>query len=124
MIEQDDEKQQGESSNHSGASSSNSFSLSMIINNNNNQSPPPSPTPFFKFRNINQFSKTEAHPNALKNIKNYPILLASITEAAKNYEDNRLSLNRRSISTIDFRNHHHDLMDHSISKLFSFEDTS
>ncbi|XP_055822838.1 probable serine/threonine-protein kinase At1g54610 [Solanum dulcamara] len=119
---EDDEKQQGELSNHSGASSSNSFSLSMI-NNNNNQNPPPSPTPFFKFRNINQSSKTEAHPNALKNIKNYPILLASITEAAKNYEDNRLSLNRRSISTIDFRNHH-DLMDHNISKLFSFEDTS
>lgn len=89
----------------------------MIINNN--QSPPPSPTPFFK--NINKFSKTEAHPNALKNIKNHPILLASNTEAIKNYEDNRLSLHRRAISTIDFRNHHH-LMDHNISKLLSFED--
>ncbi|XP_049348122.1 probable serine/threonine-protein kinase At1g54610 [Solanum verrucosum] len=125
ISENSKEEKQGESSNQSqdmGESSSNSFSLNMI-NNNINQSPPPSPTPFFKFRNINQFSKTEAHPNALKNIKNYPILLASITEAAKNYEDNRLSLNRRSISTIDFRNHH-DLMDHKISKIFSFEDAS
>uniref|UniRef100_A0A3Q7G4W4 Protein kinase domain-containing protein n=1 Tax=Solanum lycopersicum TaxID=4081 RepID=A0A3Q7G4W4_SOLLC len=125
ISENSKEEKQGESSNQSqdmGEISSNSFSLNMI-NNNNNQSPPPSPTPFFKFRNINQFSKTEAHPNALKNIKNYPILLASITEAAKNYEDNRLSLNRRSISTIDFRNHH-DLMDHKISNIFSFEDTS
>ncbi|XP_059309990.1 probable serine/threonine-protein kinase At1g54610 [Lycium ferocissimum] len=129
ISEHSTEEKQGESSNksqeigtHSGASSSTSFSLS-IKSSMNNQSPPPSPTPSFKFRNINQSAKTEAHPNALKNIKNYPILLASITEAAKHYEDNRLSLNRRSISNIDFRNHH-DLMDHKISKLFGLEDTN
>ncbi|KAJ8544093.1 hypothetical protein K7X08_028604 [Anisodus acutangulus] len=129
ISEHSTEEKQGESSTqsqeqgHSGASSSTSFSLSKKSSMNSNQSPPPSPTPFFKFRNINQSSKTEAHPNALKNIKNYPILLASITEAAKHYEDNRLSLNRRAISTIDFRNHH-DLMDHKISKLFDLEDTN
>ncbi|XP_060182883.1 probable serine/threonine-protein kinase At1g54610 [Lycium barbarum] len=129
ISEHSTEEKQGESSNksqeigtHSGASSSTSFTLS-IKSSMNNQCPPPSPTPSFKFRNINQSAKTEAHPNALKNIKNYPILLASITEAAKHYEDNRLSLNRRSISNIDFRNHH-DLMDHKISKLFGLEDTN
>ncbi|XP_075082002.1 putative serine/threonine-protein kinase At1g54610 [Nicotiana tabacum] len=119
ISEHSAEEKQGESSmqGYSGASSS-SFSLSR--RNNNIQSPPPSPTPAFKFRNkMNQSAKTEAHPNALKNIKNYPILLASITEAAKHYEDNRLSLNRRAISTIDFRNYHD--LDDKISKLFSLE---
>ncbi|XP_075084416.1 putative serine/threonine-protein kinase At1g54610 [Nicotiana tabacum] len=114
-------EEKGESSmqGHSGASSS-SFSLSSRRNKYSIQSPPPSPTPAFKFRNkMNQTAKTEAHPNALKNIKNYPILLASITEAAKHYEDNRLSLNRRAISTIDFRNHHD--LDDNISKLFSLD---
>ncbi|KAM3359838.1 putative serine/threonine-protein kinase [Capsicum galapagoense] len=117
ISEHSTEEKQGESS------SSFSLSVNSSRSMNNHQSPPPSPTPSFKFKNINQFAKTEAHPNALKNIKNYPILLASITEESKHYEDNRLSLSRRAISTIDFRNHH-DLMDHKISKLLSLEDPS
>ncbi|XP_051127233.1 probable serine/threonine-protein kinase At1g54610 [Andrographis paniculata] len=61
---------------------------------------------------------TEAHPNALKNIKNYPLLLASLTEAAHHLEESKSSLYRRSISNIDFRNLDID----KISKLFGLEE--
>ncbi|CDP12864.1 unnamed protein product [Coffea canephora] len=78
---------------------------------------PPSPRPAFHSRQ-GRSAKTEAHPNALKNIQNYPLLLASLTEAASRFEQNRLSLNHRSISTTDFRN----LDTEKISKLFGLED--
>ncbi|KAL2498690.1 Protein kinase superfamily protein [Abeliophyllum distichum] len=78
---------------------------------------PRSPSPAFRSLH-NQSSKTEAHPNALKNIKNYPLLLASLTEAANHLEESKSNLYRRSISNIDFRN----LDLEKISKLFGLED--
>ncbi|CAK9147540.1 unnamed protein product [Ilex paraguariensis] len=80
-------------------------------------SPPPSPSPRFHSQR-NRSAKTEAHPNALKNVKNFPLLLASMTETAKHLEENRLGLNRRSISTVDFRT----LDLEKISKLFGVPD--
>ncbi|GMP25505.1 hypothetical protein CsSME_00002339 [Camellia sinensis var. sinensis] len=66
--------------------------------------PPPSPTPAFH-SNRKQSARTEAHPNATKNIKNFPLLLASLADTGNHItiEDNRPTLNRRSISTVDFR---------------------
>ncbi|GFZ15664.1 hypothetical protein Acr_25g0000730 [Actinidia rufa] len=66
-------------------------------------SPPLSPYPSFHI-NQNQTLRTEAHPNAMKNIKNLPILLASLADTGNHItiEDNKLTLNRRSISTADF----------------------
>ncbi|XP_073149447.1 cyclin-dependent kinase A-1-like [Henckelia pumila] len=79
--------------------------------------PPRSPTPAFRSQHTRS-AKTEAHPNALKNIKNYPLLLASLTEAAHHLEESNSRLYRRSISNIDFRN----LDLEKISKLFGLED--
>ncbi|KAH6774692.1 Protein kinase superfamily protein [Perilla frutescens var. frutescens] len=80
--------------------------------------PPRSPTPA-AFRSLHdRAAKTEAHPNALKNIKNYPLLLASLTEAANHLKESNSGLYRRSISHIDFT----DLDLEKISKLFGLED--
>ncbi|CAI9282181.1 unnamed protein product [Lactuca saligna] len=68
--------------------------------------------------NNNRAARTEAHPNALKNIKNFPLLLASITQTVNNMEENRNGLNRRSMSNVDFR--HLDI--EKISKLFNLDD--
>ncbi|XP_057774931.1 probable serine/threonine-protein kinase At1g54610 [Salvia miltiorrhiza] len=96
----------------SSSSSSSATKLSRL------HSPPPSPTPA-AFRTLhNRAAKTEAHPNALKNIKNYPLLLASLTEAANHLKESNSSLYRRSISHIDFR----DLDLEKISKLFGLDD--
>ncbi|XP_074335857.1 putative serine/threonine-protein kinase At1g54610 [Apium graveolens] len=69
---------------------------------------------------LNRSATTEAHPNALKNIKNFPILMASITETVNRpIEDNRINrLHRRSMSTVDIRT----LDMEKISKLFGLED--
>ncbi|XP_075483244.1 cyclin-dependent kinase A-1-like [Primulina tabacum] len=83
----------------------------------NQEIPPRSPTPAFRSQHTRS-AKTEAHPNALKNIKNYPLLLASLTEAAHHLEESNSRLYRRSISNIDFRN----LDLEKISKLFGLED--
>lgn len=66
----------------------------------------------------NRSARTEAHPNALKNIKNFPLLLASITQSVNHIDDNRNGLNRRSMSNVDFR--HLDI--EKISKLFGLDD--
>ncbi|KAJ0847022.1 putative protein-serine/threonine kinase CMGC-CDK-CRK7-CDK9 family [Helianthus annuus] len=66
----------------------------------------------------NRSAITEAHPNALKNIKNFPLLLASITQSVNNAEENRNGLNRRSMSTLDFRH----LEIEKISKIFGLDD--
>lgn len=97
----------------SGASASSSRKLSRSTQ----ESPPP---PYLPFRsNPNRSATTEAHPNALKNIKNFPLLMASITETVNHIEDNRMNrLNRRSMSTVDFRT----LDMEKISKLFGLED--
>ncbi|KAL2240992.1 probable serine/threonine-protein kinase At1g54610 [Sesamum indicum] len=95
-----------------------SISSSSIAKANSGQElPPRSPTPAFRSQQ-NRSARTEAHPNALKNIKNYPLLLASLTEAAHHLEESNSSLYRRSISNIDFRN----LDLEKISKLFGLED--
>nr|GMD53565.1 probable serine/threonine-protein kinase At1g54610 [Ipomoea batatas] len=109
---QGDSSMQSQELEHSASSSASSIS---VKRSSRKREYPPSP-PGFKFRSYDESSRTEAHPNALKNIKNYPILLASITEAAKHYEDNRLGY-RRSISTVDFRDN--DLQ--NISKFFGME---
>jgi len=49
--------------------------------------------------------KTEGHPNALKNIKNYPLLHASILDMINPKEGNDFGQFRRSFSTLDFRLH-------------------
>ncbi|KAL9160973.1 hypothetical protein ABFS82_08G235300 [Erythranthe guttata] len=106
-----------------GTTSSSSTTSSSITKTNSSQEMPPrSPTPSFRSNNHNnnnnRSAKTEAHPNALKNIKNYPLLLASLTEAAHHLEESNSGLYRRSISHIDFR----DLDLDKISKLFGLED--
>ncbi|XP_059624413.1 probable serine/threonine-protein kinase At1g54610 [Cornus florida] len=85
----------------------------------NEESTPPTPSPAFH-SNRNRSARTEAHPNASKNIKNFPILLASIRDTTShiNMNENRLTLNRRSVSTVDFRK----LDLEKISKLFGLED--
>ncbi|CAJ2676922.1 unnamed protein product [Trifolium pratense] len=47
--------------------------------------------------------KTEGHPNALKNIKNYTLLQASILDMINPKEGNDFGQFRRSFSTLDFR---------------------
>lgn len=97
--------------------SSSSTSSSVTKTSSSQEIPPRSPTPAFRAQ-LNRSAKTEAHPNALKNIKNYPLLLASLTEAAHHLEESNSNLFRRSISHIDFRNLDLD----KISKLFGLEE--
>lgn len=47
--------------------------------------------------------KTEGHPNALKNIKNYTLLQASIIDIINRNEGSDFGQFRRSFSTLDFR---------------------
>ncbi|KAG8383426.1 hypothetical protein BUALT_Bualt04G0012000 [Buddleja alternifolia] len=96
---------------------SSSSTSSATKTSNSQEFPPRSPTPAFRSQH-NRSAKTEAHPNALKNIKNYPLLLASLTEAAHHLEESNSNLYRRSLSNIDFRN----LDLEKISKLFGLED--
>lgn len=93
---------------NSSSSSTSSFKPNVIWERS-----PPSPPAAFRSRN-DRSAKTEAHPNALKNIQNYPLLLASLTEAANHLQESRSSLNQRSLSTIDYRK----LDLEKISKLF------
>lgn len=59
-----------------------------------------------------RFPTTEGHPTALKNInpdvlkniKDFPLLHASITDIINHTEGSALSYYRRSHSTLDFRN--------------------
>lgn len=62
-------------------------------------------------------SRTEAHPNATQNIKNFPLLQASITDIMQNNNALGNPQYRRSISTLDFRT----LDPEKISKLFGVE---
>lgn len=95
-----------------------SASSSMKLNRSTQDSPPLSP--YRPFRpDPKRSATTEAHPNALKNIKNFPLLMASITETVNHIEDNRMNRgSRRSMSTVDFRT----LDIEKISKLFGLED--
>ncbi|CAH2080551.1 unnamed protein product [Thlaspi arvense] len=108
------------------SSSFSSISLHRKSTGTDQESPPSSPTQAFRAYG-NQYTRTQAHPNAMKNIKNFPILYASMGNpisfednrlTSSSFEDNRLTLNQRSISTVDLRTA--DL--EKISKLFGLED--
>ncbi|KAK1403784.1 putative serine/threonine-protein kinase [Heracleum sosnowskyi] len=84
----------------------------------NRESPPslPCPPPHL---DLKRSATSEAHPNALKNIKNFPLLMASITETVNHIENHRINrLHRRSMSTVDFRT----LDMEKVSKLFGVDD--
>ncbi|XP_057496087.1 probable serine/threonine-protein kinase At1g54610 isoform X1 [Actinidia eriantha] len=117
--EQDRNAETSLQSQEMGGTSASSSTSSRKQSRTDQSSPPLSPYPAFHI-NRNQSSRTEAHPNAMRNIKNFPILLASLADTGNHItiEDNRLTLNRRSISTVDFRTIDLD----KISKLFGLED--
>ncbi|CAI9109161.1 OLC1v1008929C2 [Oldenlandia corymbosa var. corymbosa] len=96
---------------NSASSSNSSGKLSRTLERS-----PPSPPLFFRSRQ-DLTAKTEGHPNALKNIQNYPLLLASLTRATTHFEENRLGLSHRSMS-MDFRKLDMD----KITELFPPED--
>ena len=54
---------------------------------------------------VRKSPKTEGHPNALKNIKNYTLLQASIIDMINRNEGNEIGPLRKSISALDFRLH-------------------
>ncbi|RDX70014.1 putative serine/threonine-protein kinase, partial [Mucuna pruriens] len=55
------------------------------------------------FSSVRKSPKTEGHPNALKNIKNYTLLQASIIDIINRNEGNEFGPLRKSISALDFR---------------------
>lgn len=89
--------------------------MSTSSTNETDRSLPPSP--FSAFRSFqNRTAKTLAHPNALKNVQNFPFLLASLADGGNPImiqDNHRLTLNRRSRSSIELRTTSLD----SISKL-------
>lgn len=103
----------------STTSSGTSASSSRKLSRSNRESPPL--LPYNPYRSDpKRSSTTEAHPNALKNIKNFPLLMASLTETVNHIEENRMNrpASRRSMSTVDFRT----IDIEKISKLFGLED--
>ncbi|XP_050208151.1 probable serine/threonine-protein kinase At1g09600 [Mercurialis annua] len=76
----------------------------------------PSFSPVIRPTRQDRSMKTEAHPNATKNIQNYTLLQASITDIVNHNGGNAMPY-RRSLSTIDFRT----LDPERISKLFGNE---
>lgn len=67
---------------------------------------------------IQNFTLTEGHPNALKNIQNISTLLqASVTDIAYHRQGNALAPFSRSLSTLDFRT----LDAENISKFFGHD---
>lgn len=74
---------------------------------------------FLPIRHSNQSRspKTEAHPNATKNIQNFTLLQASISDIINHKGANGMPSYRRSISTLDFRT----LDPEKMSKLFGLD---
>ncbi|CAK7337817.1 unnamed protein product [Dovyalis caffra] len=69
-------------------------------------------------QNQNRSIRTEAHPNATKNIQNFTLLQASITDIINHNGGNAMPAGyRRSVSTLDFRS----LDPEKISKLFGLD---
>ncbi|KAM7523641.1 hypothetical protein LguiA_013543 [Lonicera macranthoides] len=114
-----EEKKNGEPSLQSQdmVNTSNGNAASEKITSMIRESPPPPPSPSF-YSNREHYARTEAHPNATKNVKNFPLIHACITESINPIEDHRSALSRRSMSTVDFR---HLDMD-KVSKLFGLDD--
>lgn len=98
------------------ASSSTSLGLKSILRQE--QGPPrPSFSPVLD-QNQNRSIRTEAHPNATKNIQNFTLLQASITDIINLNGGNAMPGGyRRSVSTLDFRT----LDPEKISKLFGLD---
>ncbi|KAJ7945311.1 Serine/threonine-protein kinase [Quillaja saponaria] len=67
--------------------------------------------------NQKRFPSTEGHPNALKNIQNFTLLQASITDIINHSEGSGIGPFRRSFSTLDFRTFDAEKM----SKLFGLD---
>ncbi|KAL8133105.1 hypothetical protein AgCh_008532 [Apium graveolens] len=97
-------EKQEDASSESQAMAVNAFaSSSRKLSRCNRESPPSSPYPPPRL-DLKRSATSDAHPNALKNIKNFPLLMASITETVNHIENNRSTkLHRRSMSTVDFR---------------------
>ncbi|KAL5818570.1 hypothetical protein ACOSQ4_022412 [Xanthoceras sorbifolium] len=53
--------------------------------------------------NTKRSPRTEGHPNALRNIQNYTLLQASITDIINHREGNEFAPFSRTLSTLDFR---------------------
>ena len=78
----------------------------------------PSFSPVLDLSNQNRLLRTEAHPNATKNIQYFTLLQASITDIINHNGGNAMLAGyRRSVSTLDFRT----LDPEKISKLFGLD---
>lgn len=98
------------------ASSSTSLGLNSILRQEQGL-PRPSFSPILD-QNQNRSIRTEAHPNATKNIQNFTLLQASITDIINLNGGNAMPGGyRRSVSTLDFR----ALDPEKISKLFGLD---
>lgn len=92
-MEQD---MQGQEKGNSGSSTSSQFMDEGSMNTSISLSP--------LFLSTGRKSpKTEGHPNALKNIRNYALLRASIIDKMNRNEGNEFGQLCRSLSTLDFR---------------------
>ncbi|KAL2339424.1 hypothetical protein Fmac_007364 [Flemingia macrophylla] len=97
-----EQQKQGHETGNSGSSTS---SGSRLFTNEGSSSMNISLSPISLSRgSVKKSPKTEGHPNALKNIKNYSALLqASMIDIFNRNEDNEFSQLRRSFSALDFR---------------------
>ncbi|KAK1587477.1 hypothetical protein Q3G72_013255 [Acer saccharum] len=67
--------------------------------------------------NLKRSPRTEGHPNALRNIQNFTLLQASITDIINHRQGNEFAPFSRTLSTLDFRT----LDPEKISKLFGLD---
>ncbi|CAJ1974610.1 unnamed protein product [Sphenostylis stenocarpa] len=94
------EQKQGQETGHSGSSTSSGSKLFMNEGITNASLSPV----FFSSGSVRKSPKTEGHPNALKNIKNYSALLqASMIDMINRNEGNEVPQLRKSLSALDFR---------------------
>ncbi|RDX63295.1 putative serine/threonine-protein kinase, partial [Mucuna pruriens] len=92
-----------------GNSASSTSSGSRFFMNEGNMNASVSPV-FLSSGSVRKSPKTEGHPNALKNIKNYSALLqASMIDMINHNDGNEVSQLRRSFSALDFRLDPHKL---------------
>ncbi|XP_020215700.2 probable serine/threonine-protein kinase At1g54610 [Cajanus cajan] len=87
----------GEETRNSGSSSAWSFFM-----NERSMSMNASLSPLF-LSSVRKSPRTEGHPNALKNIKNYALLQASIIDVINRNESSEIGPLRKSFSALDFR---------------------
>lgn len=100
------------------ASSSSTFSVLKPIQIQEQILHRPSFSPILNHSNQNRLLRTDVHSNATKNIQNFTLLQASITDIINHNADNAMLAGyRRSVSTLDFRT----LDPEKISKLFGLD---